>query len=584
MSANEKRVRMGCYITNVTMSIVAHLSPILFIPFRNLYGFSYSLLGALVLINFVTQFCVDWIFSFFSHKFNITLAVKSTPVIASVGFVLYALAPVLFPSVPYLGIALGTLVFSAASGLNEVLISPVIAALPADNPEREMSKLHSTYAWGVVAFVVFATLFLFLVGEENWQFLVVAVLVVPVVAALVFARAELPEMEKPERASNILPLLKSKGLWVCVFAMFVGGATEVTMAQWSSSYLERALGLDKVIGDVLGVALFATSLGLGRTLYASRGKNVEKVLLLGGIGAACCYAIAVFTNVSWLGLAACALTGFCVSMLWPGTLVVASSRVSGSVFVFAMMAAGGDLGASVAPQLVGAITDVVSASALPAWASELGLTSETLGMKCGLAVGLLCALLSVAVYAYVYKTRKKEKGMKTIYQRRTIRSYTGEPVSQGELAELLKSAYAAPVGRARYDTLHLCVITQKEFLADLDRATAEANGNPSSHPLYGAPTMILISSQINEPPQDNVNYSNAAIIAQNMALTAVELGVGACHIWGAIRVLNKRADLLERLSLPEGMIPCCALIVGKTAETYQERQIQNERIATSYLK
>ena len=62
---NFKRVKLACYTTNISMAVVANLSPILFLTFRSLYGISYSLLGLLVLINFVTQLTVDLIFSFF---------------------------------------------------------------------------------------------------------------------------------------------------------------------------------------------------------------------------------------------------------------------------------------------------------------------------------------------------------------------------------------------------------------------------------------------------------------------------------------------------------------------------------------
>ena len=158
---NYKRLKAACYTANITMSIVGNISPLLFLTFRSLYGTSYSLLGLLVLINFSTQLCVDLIFSFFSHKFNIPVVVKIMPVIAVVGLIFYALAPVLFPNAVYTGLVVGTLIFSAASGLAEVLISPVVAAIPAENPEREMSKLHSIYAWGVVGFVLLATAFLF---------------------------------------------------------------------------------------------------------------------------------------------------------------------------------------------------------------------------------------------------------------------------------------------------------------------------------------------------------------------------------------------------------------------------------------
>lgn len=409
MEKNYKRVKLACYTTNVTMSVIGNLSPLLFLTFRSLYDISYSLLGLLILINFCTQLCVDLIFSFFSHKFNIGLTVKLTPVIAFVGLGFYALSPVLFPQNVYLGLVLSTIVFSAASGLAEVLISPVIAALPSKNPEREMSKLHSIYAWGVVFMIVVGTLFLLFCGGDNWQWLAAIFMLVPLLSACLFFSAKLPVLETPERVSGAVAMLKNKTLWLCFLGIFLGGASECTMAQWSSSYLEQALGLEKVWGDIFGVAMFAVALGLGRTLYGKFGKNIEKVLFLGGLGATVCYFTAALSNLPLLGLIACALTGFCVSMLWPGSLIVASDRIpQGGVFIYAMMAAGGDLGASVAPQLVGIVTDAVSQNAAAAeFAVGLGITAEQLGMKTGMLLGALFPLVAVSVYLVLMKTKKK---------------------------------------------------------------------------------------------------------------------------------------------------------------------------------
>ena len=66
-----RHLKFACYSSNVTMSVTTNLSPILFLTFRTLYDISYSMLGLLVLINFVTQLTIDLIFSFFSHRFNI---------------------------------------------------------------------------------------------------------------------------------------------------------------------------------------------------------------------------------------------------------------------------------------------------------------------------------------------------------------------------------------------------------------------------------------------------------------------------------------------------------------------------------
>ncbi len=409
MPTKFRRAKYACYMVNICMSVVGNLPAVLFLSFRKLYGISYSLLGFLVVINFFTQMIVDLIFSFFSHRFNMEKAVKTTPVLTFCGILIYALWPWLFPQAVYIGLVLGTIVFSAASGFAEVLISPVIAAIPAENPEREMSKLHSVYAWGTVAVIVVSTLFLLAFGAERWQILALIWLVVPAAAFLLYLGAEIPEMETPEKVSGVIELMKNKGLWLCVGAIFLGGASECTMAQWSSGYLEAAIGLPKVWGDIFGAAMFALMLGLGRTLYSKYGRNISRVLLMGAIGASLCYLIAVISNIPVIGLLACAFTGFCVSMLWPGSLIVAANRFPmGGVFIYALMAAGGDLGGSVGPQLVGLITDVVIASpASVGFAEKIGLTAEQLGMKAGMLSAMVFPVIAIVLYLIVVRSEKK---------------------------------------------------------------------------------------------------------------------------------------------------------------------------------
>lgn len=417
MQKGYARLRWACYSGNITMSVVACLSPLLFLTFHETYGISFSLLGTLVFVNFATQLGVDLIFSFFSHKFNIPLTVKLMPVIAVAGFALFALAPVLFPSFPYTGLLVGTVVFSAASGLAEVLLSPVIAAVPAENPDKEMSKLHSVYAWGVVGVVLVSTLFLRLLGRQYWQFLTAILCLIPICSAVLFSGVKIPEMQTPEKTSGAVGFLKNKGVWLCVIGIFLGGAAECTMGNWASTYLEEALGIDKVWGDIFGVAAFSMTLGLGRTLYAKIGKNAPRALCLGAAGATVCYMVAALSPVPLVGLVGCALTGFCVSMLWPGSLIISSAKYpSGGVLVYALMAAGGDLGAALGPQMVGVVTD--AAATLPVFcelAAHWGMTTAQLGMKMGLLLGAAFPLLAVFVFAYVWRRQRKD-GKKQMLQ------------------------------------------------------------------------------------------------------------------------------------------------------------------------
>ena len=102
------------------------------------------------------------------------------------------------------------------------------------------------------------------------------------------------------------------------------------------------------------------------------------------------------------------MTGLCTSMLWPGSLITSTTRFpTGGVLIYALMAAAGDLGASVGPQLVGLVTDLVIANPeSAALAADIGCTADQLGMKLGMLIGVLFPLCSIPVYA---KLRKKEK-------------------------------------------------------------------------------------------------------------------------------------------------------------------------------
>lgn len=166
--------------------------------------------------------------------------------------------------------------------------------------------------------------------------------------------------------------------------------------------------------------------------------------------------------------------------------------------------------------------------------------------------------------------------------RKSIRSYNGA-ITDDELSLLLKAAQASPIGRALYDTVKITVITDPGLLEEISRNAAEFFGDPGAQPLYGAPTLIMLSTKLAGNPGDNVAYSNAAIVVENMALEAVEIGVAVCHIWGASIAMSLKPELVKKLGLPEGFVPVCALAAGKSDEKYEPREIPDDRIAVNYI-
>ena len=400
---NYKLTKLTCFFTYPALAPVFILPPILFYTFRQMYGISYTLLGTLVLVNFCTQLSVDLVFSFFSKYFDTKKSVRVMPLLTGTGLIIYALIPTFFPQYAYAGLLIGTFIFSISAGLCEVLLSPTVAAMPSDNPEREMSALHSLYGYGAAAVALLSTGFLALFGTENWMYLALLWALLPLIAFVLFNLSPLPKITMTQPTSESSAKRKRTGLILCMMCIFLGSAAENTMTNWISVFMENALQLPKMVGDTLGLASFTLLLALTRTLYARYGKNIFRMLLISMTGAVICYLAAGFSSNVILSIIACMLTGVCTSMLWPGTLILMEEKFPNpGVAAYALMAAGGDFGASVAPQGLGIVVDTVAASSWSASLSErLSLSAEQLGMKIGMLAGTVFPLAGIAVLLYI---------------------------------------------------------------------------------------------------------------------------------------------------------------------------------------
>jgi MFS family permease len=203
---------------------------------------------------------------------------------------------------------------------------------------------------------------------------------------------------------------KHLGLALCVACIFLGSCAENTMSSWISGFMENALHIPKTLGDIFGMALFAILLGLTRTWYAKRGRNIMNFLLVSMIGATVCYLVIGLSGNMVLSFMGCVLTGCFTSMLWPGTLILMEEKMPNlGVAAYALMAAGGDCGASVAPQLMGIVVDKVSISN---WAEKLSMTvslaPEQIGMKTGMLVAAVFPLLGTVLLVGMKKYFEKK--------------------------------------------------------------------------------------------------------------------------------------------------------------------------------
>ncbi len=409
MQQDYKLTTFSCFVGIFIQAIVTNITAILFIPLMKLYGFSYIHLGLLVGINFTAQVISDIVFSGLIDKYGFKRFTLSASICAFFGLLLFAFTPFIFEDV-FTGFVISTVIFSAASGLLEVILSPIINAIPNKDKGPAMTLMHSFYAWGQVAAIIITTLFIHLFGNSRWQIIVLLWTLIPVINFFMFLFALFPDTVPEEHRLNMRDLIFKPFYVIALLAIFFGAATEVVMNQWSSTFMEKALMMPKLTGDLLGMCGFAFMLGLARVLYGIYGAkfNVNKILILSSAIAIICYIIVGVSPVNGINLFACAVCGFVASMLWPGTLVISAGKYPmAGAWMFAILAAAGDIGAAVGPWVTGVIADKsMAAQGVVNLSAKLGITSEQLGIRIGILAAVIFPIFALLCHMSLKKRQK----------------------------------------------------------------------------------------------------------------------------------------------------------------------------------
>ena len=412
MRPTYRTTKLACYGAIISQAIQNNLPALLFVVFQQQYGISYEMLGRLILMNFVTQLCVDMISIKLAEKFGYRACLIGGQSCIAVGLILLSVLPSVLP--PYIGLSIAVILMAVGGGLAEVLVSPTIEAMPGDEKAAAMSMLHSFYCWGQVATVLGSTLLLFVIGRSAWQVLPLCWVIVPACSALLFVRAPFAPVVGGEGGGMKLgTLLRTPAFLVAMLIMVCAGASELVMSQWASTFAEKALGVSKVVGDLAGPCMFAVLMGLGRMIYGRMGSRLPLKKCLMGCALLCvaCYLTAALSGNPVAALAGCAVCGFSVSIMWPGALSMSAARFpTAGTALFAILAVMGDLGCSVGPWLAGLVSDGAQAvPQLTQFAAQAGLTAEQLGLKAGLLLGTVFPVTLFVSTMFVWEKGKEKE-------------------------------------------------------------------------------------------------------------------------------------------------------------------------------
>lgn len=352
-----RKTKLACYLGFVTQAIVANFTPLLFMAFHREYGISIASLALIPAVFYAVQLLTDFLCAKFKD-IDYRKSIIVSEVTAALGLAGLAFLPGLFPN-PLVGILLCVCVYAVGSGLIEVLCSPIIEACPFPNKEGMMSLLHSFYCWGAVGVILGSTLFFTVFGLDNWRILACLWALIPLYNIVNFATCPIEPIVADSEGMRMGQLLRNRTFWLFLLLMIAAGASESTMAQWTSAFAEASLGVDKAIGDLAGPCGFAFCMGLGRLWYGKKGQNLDLSAYMTGAGILtfAAYLTASLARIPMISLAGCMVSGLAVGIMWPGSISLTSARMpSGGTALFALLALAGDAGGTFGPSLVGLCT------------------------------------------------------------------------------------------------------------------------------------------------------------------------------------------------------------------------------------
>lgn len=363
MKNNYKMTMYACFIGYVVQAVVNSFVPLLFVTFQTEYHIPLTQITLLITVNFVIQLVVDLLSAGFVDKIGYRASAIIAHACAGTGIFLLTILPELFSN-PFYGILLAVMVYAIGGGLIEVLISPILEACPTDNKESAMSLLHSFYCWGCTGVVLLSTLFFALFGTSHWKILALIWVFLPAANLILFTKVPIYSLhEEGESGMSISELFRVKVFWLLMAMMLCAGASEQAVSQWASTFAEKGLYIQKTVGDLVGPMMFSVLMGLSRLIY---GKYGEKLNLDRFMKGSCVLCVASYLCISLVpvpivGLIGCAICGFSVGIMWPGTFSKASAAIKrGGTVLFAMLALAGDLGCSGGPTLVGFVSSAFS--------------------------------------------------------------------------------------------------------------------------------------------------------------------------------------------------------------------------------
>lgn len=161
----------------------------------------------------------------------------------------------------------------------------------------------------------------------------------------------------------------------------------------------------------------------------------------------------------------------------------------------------------------------------------------------------------------------KLEALEVLKNRRSIRNYKKEQVSQEELTAVLEAGTYAATGRGTQSP-YIVAVQDPQMIAVLNRLNGAVLGDPEGKPYYGAPTIVLVFAST----EGCTPYEDALLVGANILNAAYAAGLGSCWINRARQMFENPEGraLMEQWGLPEGCSGAVSISLGYADGEYPE--------------
>ena len=170
---------------------------------------------------------------------------------------------------------------------------------------------------------------------------------------------------------------------------------------------------------------------------------------------------------------------------------------------------------------------------------------------------LILFLLTMPMVQDKPQDKNKSQALEVIFSRKSVRSYTDQPVSEEQVQTLLQAAMCAPSGMNAQPW---------RFVVVREQGTKDKLAVGFNKMIGKAPVVIVVCGKTtNKDGRFNHNWTaDCAAATENLLLAAEALGLGA--VWTACYPYEERMNpAIEALGLPEDVKPLCIIPVGYPA-------------------